>query len=454
MGNAAQPTPPEPDPKVAPHTSSSLVRRPTPPWVFLLAMISVGVTSGHVIALSYLLEVNGVEVKDIAALSALTFVPHSWKFLWTPVLDTWMRRRSWYLWTSLASAVGTLAAFLIPMHGHHALLSAVLLLVNIAAATSNSALGALCATTVLPEHKGVAAGYFSTGSLASTGLANAFIVLLARPPALLSPWLHPVPLPTIGILVAAIMVVSSLSILLIDEAPPLREPLWPLLKAVLGNTVATVRSRIGWTGLLICLSPVGTAAAANLFGALAPDYHATSGDVAMATGLVFGLSNALGAFIGGYLADRINRRMTYLLSGVLTAACAFGMALSAPTRYSYIGWILAYGIASGLAYAAFYAFVFEMIDDGPGATTKFGLFIGVSNLAISYVTFLDGVMYKQGGRLHLSGAAGLLTCDGALNILGVALIGGLMVILRRQARREAALPPRSSKPTAPVAAAG
>jgi MFS family permease len=239
-------------------------------------------------------------------------------------------------------------------------------------------------------------------------------------------------MPLIGAIVAAIMALSALSILRVDEAPPKKQPLWPLLRSVLLDTLATARSRAGWTGLLICLSPVGTVAASGLFGAIADDYHATSGDVILATGLVFGVSNAIGSLVGGFLADRIDRRKTYLLSGVLTAVCAFSMAFAPRTPFSYLFWALAYGVASGLAYAAFYAFVFEMIEDSPGATTKFGLFIGISNLAISYVTFLDGLMYKPGPRVPLSGASGVLSCDGALNLLGVVLIGALMVVVRRR----------------------
>lgn len=409
-------------------------RRFTPPWIFALGMVPMGTTGGHVIALSYLLEAKyHLGVGAIGALSALTFVPHTWKFLWTPALDTWIRRRSWYLIASTLAWAATLVAFLVPPTGHIALLSFVLLLANIGAATSNSALGALLAATVHPDHKGVASGCFSAGSLLSTGLLGGLIILLAAPPPfLLRNIPGPVPMPAIGAVVALIMAACSLSVLLIDEAPPERRPLLPLLKAVLLDTWGTVRSRTGWTGLLICLSPVGTAALTNLFGAIATDYRASSLDVMLATGLLAGLANALGSVLGGWLADRINRRAAYCLSGALTAACALLMALAPATRGNYLAYTLGYNLVAGLAYASFYAFVFEMIEATDGATTKFGLFIGTSNLAISYVTYLDGLMYRHGARLHLGGRAGVLVTDAVLNIGGILAVAAMMTALRRR----------------------
>ena len=58
----------------------------------------------------------------------------------------------------------------------------------------------------------------------------------------------------------------------------------------------------GWTGLLICLSPVGCVAASNLFSALGQDYHAGPGAVALAAGPSSGLANALGSLLGGFVS--------------------------------------------------------------------------------------------------------------------------------------------------------
>lgn len=422
------------------HPPSTLVagRRPTPPWLFMLVMIPVGAVQGHsAVALPYLLRQHyGVSMEQISALVGLTLLPHSFKFFWAPLLDTLIRRKYWHLWTSVVASIGTLLAFLLPVSGHYRALSMLLVLVNIASATSSSALGSLCATTVHPRHKGVASGYYTMGSLASAGLMGWLMLSLAEPPPLLRRFYAPFSMGSIGVLVSGIMLTTTFLALVIDEPPPQARRLWGLLKAILRDTWSTLRSRAGWTGLLICMSPVGTAAASNIFGGMAQDYHASVGDVQIATGLIAGLANAAGAILGGWLADRVNRRAAYFMGGATTAACAIALALSPATRGYYMFWTLAYAVASGLAYAAFYAFVFEMIGPTEGASTKYGLFIGIANLAIAYVTYLDGLVYDRGAQLHLpSGRVGLLLCDAGLNILGICVLGCLTYYLKRRPLR-------------------
>jgi MFS family permease len=403
-------------------------RRPTSPWRFLVLLVPVGATSGYVaVALPYLLDEAGLPMERIGALSALTFLPHSWKFLWTPLLDVGLRRKHWHLLMSLIAALGTALCFFLSPRAHFGLLSVLLLVVNVASATSHNALGSLCATTVHPARKGLASGCFSAGQLAAMGLVGGLMLILYRPPPLLQA-LHmpPLPLPAIGVLAGLLMLATTLPVLAIDEAPPPRLPAWPLFRGVLRDAWSTARSRAGWTGLLICLSPVGTAAAANLFSALGGDYHASAADVALAAGLYASLANALGSLLGGYLADRMNRRAAYLLGGAATAACALGLALSPARPQPYVIWTVAYAVASGVCYATFYAFVFEMIGPSAGATTTYGLFAGAANLAIAYVTYLDGRMYRHGGRV------GLLLCDALLSVLGIMFLLGLRRLISRR----------------------
>ena len=63
-------------------------RRPTAPWIFLLAMIPAGTTQGHaLVALPYLLQKQyHLPVAQIAALTSWVFVPHGIKFAWSPIL--------------------------------------------------------------------------------------------------------------------------------------------------------------------------------------------------------------------------------------------------------------------------------------------------------------------------------------------------------------------------------
>jgi hypothetical protein len=234
----------------------------------------------------------------------------------------------------------------------------------------------------------------------------------------------------------------------------------------------TIRSRAGWTGLLICCTPVGTGAATQLFSAVAPDYHAGEWDVEFVNGIFGGIVSAIGCLAGGYMADRVNRRLLYVLAGAATAVCAVVMAI-APVdgtfTVSFGGWshafpttftigCLTYSFANGVGYAAFAAFVLEMIGHGAGVTSKYQLFVAASNQAISYVTVIDGLGYdfgrKRWAHAAWGGRVGLLGTDALATAVGIVVITTVMLTLRR--RRPLVIdgdaPPAFAPVTAPVTA--
>jgi len=137
--------------------------------------------------------------------------------------------------------------------------------------------------------------------------------------------------------------------------------------------------------------------------------------------LVVGLGNvlmALGALVGGYLCDRFNRRVLYLLSGALTALCGIVMALSPRTQLTYVLGVATYTLITGFCYAAFTAYVLETIGNSDRtAATKYSLFTAASNLAITYVGWIDTRFSDQ------HGVEGVIASDAALNLIGVAVLG-------------------------------
>jgi hypothetical protein len=66
--------------------------------------------------------------------------------------------------------------------------------------------------------------------------------------------------------------------------------------------------------MLFCISPVGTAALLNFFAAIAVDYRATPGVVALVNGALNGLITAVGALAGGWLSTRCLLRQETLRS--------------------------------------------------------------------------------------------------------------------------------------------
>jgi MFS transporter, PAT family, beta-lactamase induction signal transducer AmpG len=425
------------------------MRRPFHPFFWAVMVLPFGLAVGYAqVAVPFVLRARGIDMAVIAGISAVASLPHAWKFLWAPLLDAGWPRRSWFfLAIGLTAGLLGLTALISPdpsiRFGPVSLLTvytAVLTLAQATVATSSSAVLALMAVVLPPEDKPRASGWQTAGNLTGTSAGGAVVTWLLG---------HTSPITT-AVLLAATCLACAIPVLFIVEPPLAKHRLAGLVGVLLKDVWATLKSRSGWTGLLICLSPVGTGAMTNLFSALATDYStdvaARENMVLLSNGVLAGLVGALGALVGGYAAGRMNLRVAYALFGGLTAMAAIGMILgpASPTTFS-IG-CLAYYFANGLCYAAFYAFVFEMIGEGGeggAVTTKLALFVGASNLAISYVTWLDGVGYDAAQRRWTghawAGRAGMLGTDALASFAGIALLAMMLVLVRRmKAERPAA----------------
>jgi MFS transporter, PAT family, beta-lactamase induction signal transducer AmpG len=408
------------------------------PVYWAVLVLPFGLAVGYAqVAVPYVLRLRGLDMRVIATIASISNLPHAWKFLWAPALDAGWKRKSWFLaMIALTAAFLALTALVPPDRDQHlgpftllVVYTAVLTLAQATVATSSSAVLALMALTV-PEHeKAKASGWQTAGNLAGTSAGGAVVT-----------WMLGHTSPTATALVLAVTCLAcTIPVFSIVEPTVAKHRIAPLFGILWKDVWATLKSREGWTGLIICLSPVGTGAMTNLFSALAVDYSrdpaAREQMVLLANGVAAGLVGALGALIGGYVAGRMNRRVAYALFGAITALAAVGMILGPanPTAFS-IG-CLAYYFANGLCYAAFYAFVFEMIGSGAGVTTKLALFISASNLAISYVTFLDGAGYdaaeKHWPGQAWAGRAGMLGTDALATVAGIGILGAMLLVVKR-----------------------
>src|SRR5580658_11026579 len=67
-----------------------------PPWLFgILAMAYGGVNAITTLLIPFLLRRRGVPVNQIADVVAVSYIPNAWYFLWSPVVDLGMLRRTW-----------------------------------------------------------------------------------------------------------------------------------------------------------------------------------------------------------------------------------------------------------------------------------------------------------------------------------------------------------------------
>src|SRR6516225_10918762 len=86
------------------------------PWLFGITVLPYGVYYGFIgTAMPYLLRNSGVAVDRIAGISALALAPAVWYFVWAPLADIGLRRRSWLMLTTALSAFCLLVAMRLPL---------------------------------------------------------------------------------------------------------------------------------------------------------------------------------------------------------------------------------------------------------------------------------------------------------------------------------------------------
>jgi PAT family beta-lactamase induction signal transducer AmpG len=226
--------------------------------------------------------------------------------------------------------------------------------------------------------------------------------------------------------VGAMVFLPSLAALAIHEPRPVPAPGKEGVGAMLRELAAMFRSRRGLLGFAIFISPMGAAAAMNLFSGVGVDYHASEQTVVWINGVAGGLLTAGGSLVGGWICDRMDRRVAYAFAAILSALCSAGMAFAPLTELTYEVGVSLYLAAAGIAYAAFSALELEVIGAaGRSAGTQHTLFTASANLPVVYMTWLDGQGYKR------FGPRGLVGTDGFSNIAAAAIC---LLLLRRTSK--------------------
>jgi MFS transporter, PAT family, beta-lactamase induction signal transducer AmpG len=396
------------------------VRR-THPSVFLFLIVPFGAMGGYLsVAIGYQLTQAGVSVEQVAALVAFSYIPQTWKFLWAPVADMTLSRKTWYLLAGLVSALGIFVTGAVPADERSlSLLYAVVLASNVAVTFLAMATESLMVYNTPPELQGRAGGWFQAGNLGGNGLGGGAGLWLAQ--TLPEPWMA-------GAALAVACALCGAALWFVPEPPPMARTghYGRMLVEVLKDLWRVARTRAGILALLICFLPIGSGAASNLWSAVADDWHASANTVALATGVFSGIVSALGCLAGGYGSDRMDRKTAYALYGLLMAICTVAMALAPRTEAMYVVFTLMYAFIQGLTYAGFTAVVLETIGLG-AAATKYNVYASLSNMPIAYMTLVDGWAHTRWG------AAGLLNTEAAIGVLGIVVFVAVAMALPRRA---------------------
>jgi len=384
-------------------------RRWPPPWLFLPLILPGGIYSGFTItALPFLLGQAGVSVEKIANISSLLYVPTILYFLWAPLVDMKLRRRTWLVLVSFVSAAALGVAMPLVGQAHLTLVTGLFLGGLLANVLVSSAQGGLMVTSLTPEGQAKASGWTQAGNLGG-GAFGAGVTL----------WLlSKMSMPPAAFLTAAMTALPALAAFTIREGPPVPSAGLPDRLAKIGKELlALARSRRTLWGVLLLAAPVGSGAAQSLLPAVASRYGVGQQGVLWVNGVGGGLVLALGSLAATLLPGDWDRRMTYAASGCMNGFASLVLLAGHRPAIYYLGTVL-YLVTTGFCYARFTALVMEVLGPGEhGTSTRYSLLLAAGNLPIAYVLWADGMGY------HYFGTNGLFGVDAAGNLLVFATVG-------------------------------
>jgi PAT family beta-lactamase induction signal transducer AmpG len=405
------------------HAASGLGKGPRHPIVYTILIVPFGATSGFVtVALAYLATKRGLSVEQGASLVALSLLPQVWKFFWSPIADTTLTRKRWYVIANAVVALSLFALATLPLGSATlGLIHGLVFLASFASTFVGFAVEAFIAHLTPESDRGRVSGWYQAGNLGGTGLGGGLGLWLLQ--ALPSPW-------QTGLILAAVMLACNFALRFLPDVPA--ESRGASIGVAMRNLGAdlwsVMWSRTGFLCVVLCIIPVGTGAASSVLAQaeIAAHWGAGANAVELVQGFLAGLISMAGCIVGGYGCNRWGSRAAYVGYGLIMAGVAVAMAFLPATLPVYIAGSLAYSFTTGLTYAAFTGFVLDAIGAG-NAATKYNGFASISNTPIWYMGLVLAFVDTRFGHRNM-----LLT-EAACAVVGVLIFAIAANVGRRRA---------------------
>ena len=394
-------------------TAPRAVARPHPPiWVMGLTNATFGMMNGFaVVTLPQMLAAEGVPGGHIAAITAAIISPGFWAFIFSPMLDVRLRRRTYALLFGVIAAIAVAVTVL--HHGELGTVELVMLIGYLSAAFYQGSVGGWMGSLISPEEDSRLGTWFNIANVGSSGV----IIVAGGPLILHSP-------PALG---AAFMLLAMLLPALLFPFIPASAPDKLLASESFGRfgraILDLLRRRDVLIGLALFVLPAASFSLTNVLGGLGKDYHANASTVSLFAGIGSIVAGLGGSFLVPRLARRIELRPLYLLIGIAGAIFTLGTLLLPRAPWTFGVVFTGEIIFQALAFTAAFGIAFQIIGPGnPLAATLFTLLIASMNLPIIYNGILDGWGYDRGGLV------GSFVMDAGLRLAACIL---LAVGLRR-----------------------
>ena len=379
------------------------------PWVFALLIIPMAVLSNGVISggLSFLLSKQGVDMARGASIISLLNLPQTIYFLWSPITDFWIKRRTWLMLAATTGAIGVAIVFQIPNLASPAAVT-LLFLSACFAQLVVAACGGIMGSLRSEEVRRRASSFYQGGSLAF-GAAGIFVVASLA---------ERMKQGNLGWIIAGMIALPSLVAL----AAPKQD-------VITAESASEIFKRIGrefkttffrWKALpyiAVMTFPMGSGAAIGLLPGLATDYHISGQQVAWMNGLAGSALTALGALAATLIPVKVRASVGYILVCLVNEVTLVVLWLGPlrPSTY-FIGTTL-YLFTIGTCYAMFTAVVLEFLgNSGKSGSARYSIINSMGDLPPAYMTAMDGLGYGRWGT------RGLPAADAVVGLLGGAAL--------------------------------
>jgi PAT family beta-lactamase induction signal transducer AmpG len=387
-------------------------------WLFSFliapdAVIAVGLIDG---GLSYLLRDEGVNPARAASIVALLTLPHAIYFLWGPVTDFFIRRRTWLLLATAVSAITLLLAF------HQPRLSstrgiALLFITACIAVMVPAACGGMMGNLHSEVSRRRAGSFYQSGSLTFAAIATFLVVSCSGRFSLFE----------LGCMIAALVALPALSAFAMPAEPVLSGSTRETTHRIWREFKATFLRWEAVPYVLLVTFPMCSGGMLGLLPELARDYGVSGSGVAWINGVAGALLTTLGALAVSLIPVRVRASVAFLIAGLANAASLAILAIGPLQPMVYYTSTVLFLFTIGACYALFTGVSLEFLgSSGKSGSSRYAIINSLGNLPVAYMSWLDGRGYAHWGP------RGMPAADAVLSTVGATLLLAHFLISRRK----------------------
>jgi len=376
---------------------------------FGLLYISEGIPYGFTsVAMVAFMRQQGVSLELIGAFVGALFLPWAFKWSWAPMVDMIKLhrlggRRAWIVFCTAMMIVTLLVTAMVDFKENFSLLLAMIVLNNLFCATQDVAIDSLAVSTLRPNERGRGNGFMFAGQYFGIALGGGGAIFFYGLFGFKA---------TLGYISGLLFI--NLLFVLFYVRDPLADPTAERQQQVIRKLVTSMTSFVKevyasfWKsgkgpmmGVAFALLPTGALALAYAtLGTIQVDYGLNENQIA-ALRIYNTIAAAVGCIAGGMLGDHIGAKKTVAIAYFLTAIPTLILALqisklglqSVPQNLFY-GIVIIHGLFYGMAFGVRNA-IFMGMTNPAVAATQFTAFMGMSNLAISFGNYWQGMVAER-----------------------------------------------------------